>query len=292
VLLIIKELELGMPSSVERKLTTILCADVAGYSRLMGQDEEGTLHSLKNARKIIVTEIEKHSGRLINMAGDAVIADFSSVVKAVHCAVSTQTMLLAHRQNAPDDVPLSFRIGLNLGDVIIEGEDIFGDGVNIASRLESLAPKDGICISGTVYDHVKGKFPIGFNFLGEKKVKNIEEAIPVYSLDLAESSNPEGKPEEPVIQTSDAEEQALRKQIRSQAGFYRRCMTVGCLVVFLFLINILSSPGYLWFIWPTLPMLLVLALDGMRAFGKGHYMDQWEEKKLDELKRNKRHKAR
>jgi len=284
-----------MPTTLERKLTTILCADVAGYSRLMEQDEVGTLQSLKKARTIIVSEIESHSGRLINMAGDAVIADFSSVVNAVHCSVSIQTKLQQHKQKEENEVPLSFRIGLNLGDVIIEGDDIFGDGVNIAARLEGLAPKDGVCISGTVYAHVKGKLPIGFNFLGEKKVKNIEEAIPVYSLelDISDQDKIPVKPSTPTPTNADtdisaSEEAQLRKQVRRQANFYRRSMMTGCLIAFLFLINILSSPGYLWFIWPTLPMLLILALDALRTFGKGRYAEDWEDRKLASLKERKR----
>lgn len=284
-----------MPTQLERKLTTILCADVAGYSRLMEQDEVGTLQSLKKAREIIIAEIETHSGRLINMVGDAVIADFASVVNAVHCSVAVQNKLQEHRQSQTNEVPLSFRIGLNLGDVIIEGDDIFGDGVNIAARLEGLAPQDGVCISGTVYDHVKGKFPMGFNFLGEKKVKNIEEAISVYSLELnlPQQDTDREAPATPKFSDSEmdftaSEEIQLRKQVKRQANFYRRAMMTGSLILFLFLINILSSPGYLWFIWPALPMFLILALDAMRVFGKGQFASDWEDRKLMELKNQKR----
>jgi adenylate cyclase len=133
---------------VERKLTAILCADVHGYSRLMGDNEEATVRSLSAHRKIIDGLIEQHHGRFVNSAGDSVLAEFPSVVNAVECAVEIQTTLKGENAGLPPERRMEFRIGVNLGDVVTEGEEIYGDGINVAARLESLAQPDGICISG------------------------------------------------------------------------------------------------------------------------------------------------
>jgi len=282
-----------MSSTVQRKLTTILCADVTGYSRLMEHNEEGTLAALKLARELFATELEEYSGRLINMTGDAIIADFTSVVQAVQCAVSIQDKLADLWTQNRDTVPLYFRMGLNLGDVIIDGDDIFGDGVNIAARLEGLAPSGGICISGTVYDHVKGKFPARFTYLGEKQVKNIEDAISVYSLQLGtdtENASEATAPTPPTNRKSqsaadvEADDAALQKQVKQQAVFYRRCLIMGSITLFLFIINIVTSPGYLWFIWATLPMALSLVFNAVHVFGRKH-ADDWEARKLAQLRK-------
>src|SRR6202162_148355 len=137
---------------MERKLAAILCADVHGYSRLMGEDEEATLHTLTSHRKIIDSQIENHHGRFVNSAGDSVLAEFASVVEAVNCAVDIQTGLKAENASIAPQRRMEFRIGVNLGDVMVEGAQIYGDGVNIAARLESLAEPGGICISGNVHD--------------------------------------------------------------------------------------------------------------------------------------------
>lgn len=283
-----------MSTTVERKLTTILCADVAGYSRLMGQNEEGTLASLKFARTVFNAQITDHGGRLINMTGDAIIAEFPSVVNAVHCAVAIQNQMSElHTQNK-FAVPLHFRIGLNLGDVMIEGDDIFGDGVNIAARLEALAPTGGIYISGTVYDHVKGKFPTGFDYLGERKVKNIDGAVSVYALQLAGAEQPSPAAVEQAaaeLPEETLEEKELRKQVKRQASFYRRCLMMGVLVLFLFIINMVTSPGTLWFFWPALPILFTLTLNGFRVFGKAHFSDEWEQRRLEKMKRRSERKS-
>ncbi len=285
-----------MAPTVERKLTTILCADVCGYSRQMGKDEEGTLIRLKKAREVFSSYVSDYSGRIVNMTGDGLVAEFGSVVQAVNCAVVIQNLFNKNSKSSSDSEAMIFRIGLNLGDVIIEGEDIFGDGVNVAARLETMTPPGGICISGTVYDHVKGKLPNSFEFLGDKQVKNIEAAIPVYSLGLehtveklhshsAQSSSNDIPAENKNL--TDDEEERLRQYVKKQASFYRRAMSTGILILFLFFINILSSPSYLWFLWPSLPILFFLAMDAMRTFGKGHLSKDWEERKLEELKNRK-----
>jgi adenylate cyclase len=167
---------------VERRLTAILCADVHGYSRLMGDDEEATLHTLTSHRKLIDSSIEQHHGRFVNSAGDSVLAEFASVVEAVSCAVEIQTLLKAENASLPPERRMEFRIGVNLGDVMVEGEQIYGDGVNVAARLESLAEPGGICISGTVHDQVRDKLALGYADLGEQAVKNIARPVRVWRV--------------------------------------------------------------------------------------------------------------
>src|SRR5215470_8609351 len=160
---------------LERKLTAILAADVQGYSRLMGADEEGTLRMLTAYREGIDALIQQHHGRIVGTAGDSVLAEFASAVDAVQCAVAIQQALKTKNADLPPERRMEFRIGLNVGDVIVEGPQIYGDGVNIAARLEVLAEAGGICISGAVYDQVKNKVPLHYEDLGEQALKNIAE---------------------------------------------------------------------------------------------------------------------
>jgi adenylate cyclase len=162
---------------VERKLTAILCADVYGYSRLMGGDEEATLLTLTAHRKIIDSLIERHHGRFVNSAGDSVLAEFASVVEAVNCAVDIQSVLSAENAKLPPERRMEFRIGVNLGDVMVEGDQIYGDGINVAARLESLAHPGGICVSGKVHEEIRSKLPLGYEDLGEQTVKNIAHPV-------------------------------------------------------------------------------------------------------------------
>ena len=161
----------------KRKLTTILAADVAGYSRLMGDNEEATLRSLKTNREIIDGLIARHDGRIFSTAGDSVLAEFGSVVEAVRAAISIEEELKVRNAELTEERQMKFRIGINVGDVMVEGDNLFGDGVNVAARLEGLAPPGGICISGSVFDHVKNKLSIGFENLGPQEVKNIAEPV-------------------------------------------------------------------------------------------------------------------
>ena len=169
---------------VKRKLTAILSADVKGYSRLMGEDEKGTVRTLSTYRKIMTTLIQQSRGRVVDAPGDNVLAEFGSVVDAVQCAIEIQKELKAKNTELPENQKMEFRMGVNIGDVIEEGKKIYGDGVNIAARIESLAEGGGICISGTVYDQVKNKLDLEYEFLGEKEVKNIAEPVRVYRVRL------------------------------------------------------------------------------------------------------------
>jgi adenylate cyclase len=166
----------------KRKLTAILSADVAGYSRLMGEDEEGTVLTLNKYKEIIFGHIKGHHGRLVDSPGDNVLAEFSSVVDAVKCAVQIQKDLKVGNEALPQNRKMEFRIGINIGDVIQDGDRIYGDGVNVAARIESLADPSGICISRTAYDQVKTKIPIDYEYLGEYEVKNIKEPVRVYKV--------------------------------------------------------------------------------------------------------------
>ena len=162
---------------MERKLAAILYADVAGYSRLTGADEEGTHEALSASLDLFATAIEDHQGRVVHYAGDAVLAEFGSVLAALTCAVQVQRALGARNEGVADDKKLQYRIGINLGEVIVDRDDIYGDGVNVAARLESLADAGGICISASVHDQVKRRMDVGFEEMGEQSVKNIVEPV-------------------------------------------------------------------------------------------------------------------
>ena len=166
----------------KRKLSAILSADAVGYSRLMGDDEEATIQTLTEYRKEIAALVKQHEGRIVDSPGDNVLAEFASVVDAVRCAVATQKQICKRNNDLPKNRKMPFRIGVNLGDIIVEGDRIYGDGVNIAARIEGLADSGGVCISRTAYDQIKGKLDLGFEYLGEHKVKNIDEPVRVYKI--------------------------------------------------------------------------------------------------------------
>lgn len=169
-------------SSTIRKLAAILAADVVGYSRLMGENEQSTLDALKQCRSdIFDPAVNRFRGRVFKVIGDGILSEFSSVVDAVRCALDIQTKMIGARFGM-EDVRLIFRMGINIGDVIVDGDDIYGDGVNIAARLEALSEAGGLCISGPVYDQIKNKLDLGYDDLGEKEVKNIKEPVRVYKV--------------------------------------------------------------------------------------------------------------
>ena len=168
---------------VERKLAAILAADIAGYSRLMGADEEGTLARLKaHRRELIDPKIKKHSGRVVKTTGDGILIEFPSVVEAVGCAVEVQQGMVDRNAGLPEEKRITFRVGINLGDIIVEGKDIYGDGVNVAARLQELAQPGGVCVSRTVRNQVRDKVPFGFEDLGEQTVKNIARPLRVFRV--------------------------------------------------------------------------------------------------------------
>src|SRR5215468_2249873 len=175
-----------MKQPVERRLAAILAADVAGYSRLMGADEEGTLERLKaHRRELVDPKIKEHRGRIVKTTGDGLLAESPSVVDAVRCAVEVQRAMVDRNADVPADKRIALRIGVNLGDIIADGRDIYGDGVNIAARLEALAEPGGICISRVVRDQIRDKLPYPFADMGEQTVKNIARPVRAYLLSAA-----------------------------------------------------------------------------------------------------------
>ncbi|MGD9045600.1 MAG: adenylate/guanylate cyclase domain-containing protein, partial [Desulfobacterales bacterium] len=166
----------------KRKLAAILSADVEGYSRLMDDDEEATVRTLTTYRTAIAELVQKFRGRVVDSPGDNILAEFASVVDAVNCAVEIQRELAKQNAELPDNRQMQFRIGVNLGDVIEEEGRIYGDGVNIAARIEGLADAGGVCVSRTAYDHIRKKLRLGYEFLGEHSVKNISEPVAVYKV--------------------------------------------------------------------------------------------------------------
>ena len=169
-----------MSEDFERKLTAIFSADAVGYSRLMGDDEAATVRTITAYFALMTTLIQHHRGRVVDTPGDNILAEFASVVDAVECALEVQTVLKSRNAQLPDHRRMEFRIGINLGDVIVEGDRLYGDGVNIAARLEGLADPGDICISGTVYEHIRNKLTLWDEYLGKHSVKNIAGSVEVY----------------------------------------------------------------------------------------------------------------
>ena len=168
---------------MERRLAAILATDVVGYSRLIRADEEGTLAALKALRaELIDPKLAEHNGRIVKLMGDGMLAEFASVVDAVRAAVETQAAVAERNAGLPEDQRIAFRVGVNLGDVVIDGDDIHGDGVNIAARLEGLAEPGGICVSGKVYEEVRDRMDLAFEDLGEQEVKNIDRPVRVFRV--------------------------------------------------------------------------------------------------------------
>jgi len=254
---------------VKRRLTTVLCADVHGYSRLMEADEAGTLATLRRHRTAITGLVERHDGRIVNTWGDAVIAEFASVVEAVQCAVEIQQEISNQESDPPDAPRMQFRIGINLGDVMVEGSDIYGDGVNIAARLQELAEPGGVVISGPVYDQVHNKLSLGFDSLGQQQVKNV--VTPVTSYRVTMGGQTAGRGDVAVNESpSDAGGQRSRDRREPSTWLHSvsdwlanqpRSTTVLLIVAaFLILINVFTGLHRMWFHWPVAALLFVVVL--------------------------------
>ena len=176
------------PIETSRRLVAVFAADVEGYSRLMGADEVGTLKGLTERRAILDKAIADHRGRIANTAGDSVLAEFGSAVDAVQCAVEAQAALAEANSSLPTDKRINFRIGIHVGDVMVRAGDLFGDGVNIAARLQTLAQPGGVCVSGATYEQVTKVLPVAFTDLGAQQVKNIEEPVRAYAVGTADAA--------------------------------------------------------------------------------------------------------
>ena len=168
----------------KRKLTAILSADVEGYSRLMEHDEEATIRTLTAYRSLITDIVQQYRGRVVDTPGDNILAEFASVVDSVNCSVEIQRKLAEQNEKLPEERKMLFRIGVNLGDVVEEDDRIYGDGINIAARVESMAKAGGICLSGRVHDQVENKLGLQYDYLGEHEVKNIRKPIRVYRVKM------------------------------------------------------------------------------------------------------------
>jgi len=255
---------------VKRRLTTVLCADVHGYSRLMGSDEAGTLGTLRRYRSAIAGLVERHDGRIVNTWGDAVIAEFASVVEAVQCAVEIQREISNQDSDPPHAHQMRFRIGINLGDVMVDGSDIFGDGVNIAARLQELAEPGGVVVSASVYDQVHNKLSLGFDCLGQQQMKNV---APVISYRVTMGGRAVGRHSFPVDENPAAQVEAVSgaQRIRGPyelstwmssisdrfANLPRPIAVTLTVSGFLILINVFTGLRTIWFHWPVAALLFI-----------------------------------
>lgn len=271
---------MGKPNS-KRKLAAIFSADVKGYSKLMRDDEAATVLTLKSCQELMSGLIRQHYGRVVDSPGDNLLAEFSSVVDAVQGAVAIQKELRAKNAQEPAHRRMEFRIGINLGDIIVEGDRIYGDGVNIAARLESLAEPGGICISRTAYDQIADKLPLGYEYMGEQTAKNMEKPMYVYRVNIwPEDRKQRRKAPEPGIeqhwyQKLGAIIRKKSKSTHSAAETSKRHFSIHLkgyagIVVFLLLINILTYHGIIWFHWPALGWGLVLFFHWLRSESLRH----------------------
>ncbi|MBR0787093.1 adenylate/guanylate cyclase domain-containing protein [Bradyrhizobium iriomotense] len=256
---------------VKRRLTTVLCADVHGYSRLMEADETGTLETLRRYRTAIAGLVERHDGRIVNTWGDAVIAEFASVVEAVQCAVEIQQEISNQDADPPHAPPMRFRIGINLGDVMVDGSDIYGDGVNIASRLQELADPGGVVISSSVYDQVHNKLSVGFDCLGQRPMKNVAP-MTSYRVTMsgrtgqgrsfAVDESPTRREEAGHLRIGDRREPSSWMHVVSDglARLPRPVAAALTVSAFLILINIFTGMHKIWFHWPVAALLFAVVL--------------------------------
>jgi TolB-like protein/class 3 adenylate cyclase len=258
------------PQVVTRKLTAILSADVKGYSRLMGDDEEWTVRTLNTYREVMKSLVEQHRGRVVDARGDNLLAEFASVVAAVECAVEVQQVLRAKNALLPENRRMEFRIGINLGDVIEEGDSIYGDGVNIAARLESLAEAGGICISGSAYEQIENKLPLRYDYLGEHEVKNIAKPVRVYRARI----EPEAAPP-----TVGEEKKPARKRVPTYAlGILAVLVLAGAAILYQFVLRPapskteVASKEKMAFPLPDQPSIAVLPFTNLSDDPKQQYL--------------------
>ena len=272
-----------MSSQLKRRLTTILFADAQGYSALMASDEAATLHRLNRYRGIMAGLFARHEGRQVNTWGDAVIAEFSSVVEAVRCAVEIQDSISAENRSLPKPTQMWFRIGINLGDVMVDQDNLYGDGVNVAQRLELLAEPGGIMVSGTVHSLAHKQLALAFDFAGEQEIKNSEDRVAAYRVRMAGRNVPDltaagadpGEPPPPDAHFAGAGRgfDGLWVWLLSQPKRVRLCLG---LIPFFFIVNLTTSglqPP--WFIYPSAVFAVIafLLMRGGRTHERLPYRD-------------------
>lgn len=261
---------------MKRKLTTILCADAVGFSAMMARDEKATHASLSRHRATMDALFAHHDGRKVNTWGDAVIAEFASVVEAVECAIAIQAAIAEENAPQPGDARLQFRIGINLGDVMVDGGDLIGDGVNIAARLQEVAEPGGIVISRPVFDHVHRHLSTRIEPLPTAVLRNIDAPIDAFRISVdGTRPNPAARADF-AFSNPTGEPAAAKGEITTTAGdivaWYkqqdRRARTGMAIVAGLAAIDFLTSPTALWFFWPAIPILL-FAFRPWRQLGGG-----------------------
>ncbi len=262
---------------MKRKLTTILFADAQGYSTMMAADEASTLDRLKRYRAIMAGLFERHDGRQVNTWGDAVIAEFASVVEAVRCAVEIQDSLGTENRALPKAKQMWFRIGINLGDVMIDSDNLYGDGVNVAQRLEALAEPGGIMVSGTVHSLAHKQLSLAFDFAGEQAIKNSAERVPSYRVRMAGRNLPDVPAEvlagDPKPQRTPGGASAFATTAhRLELGWNwlthqpKRIRASAALIGLFFAINLLfgSIVANPWFIYPSAPFAVLILIHSRR----------------------------
>ena len=262
-----------MVATVQRRLAAILAADVAGYSRLMGNNEEGTLAALKaHRRDLIDPEIAEHRGRIVKTTGDGLLVEFASAVDAVLCAMEIQRGMAGRNANTPESERIEIRAGINVGDIMIDEGDIYGDGVNVAARLENIAERNGICISRQVLDQVEGKIPLEYRELGRQNLKNIARPIEVFAIDL----NADGPPGSKVL--TDANLQQKIRYCKASDGVRLAYATVGTGPPLLKSAHWLGHLEYDWELPIQRPMLLGLAKAHtlIRYDARGNGLSDWD----------------
>jgi adenylate cyclase len=280
-------------AKVERKLTTIVAADAAGYSSAMDADELGTVEALRAAREVFSKFITRHNGRIASTAGDGLIADFPSVVEAVQCAIEVQREL--GDAGHPANGALRFRIGIHLGDVLVDGDDLLGEGVNLAARLQTMAEPGGVLVSQQVYDQVRNKLSVGFEYLGEKRPKNFSEDVPVYCVSFGDeapksifgrhgSHQPKRQEHKHQTEEPSAPKRAARDGVSEEPAttddgvlretIIRQAKMLGVIWVALAVINLVTS-GPMWVQWPGIAILAMLAWRAAPLYATGGFKIQY-----------------
>jgi class 3 adenylate cyclase len=268
----------------KRKLAAILSADVTEYSRLMREDESATIRTLTSYREVMAGLIKQHHGRVVDAVGDNLLAEFASVVDAVQGAIAIQKELKSRNAQVPEGRRMLFRIGINLGDLVVEGDRIYGDGVNIAARLEAMADPGGICISRTAFDQIEDKLPLGYEYLGERTVKNITKPVRAYRV-LFDPEDPKpgrisrrkrrigpGKRVRPTGYEIRKGEAA--PGIWGNSLLRRHILAFTGVTGFLIIINVLAWDTGMWFYWPALSWGLFLYLHWVNTAKKDGVKDR------------------
>ncbi len=266
------------PEHFKRKLAAILSADVTEYSRLMREDESATIRTLSDYREVISSLVNQHHGRVVDAVGDNLLAEFASVVDAVQGAIAIQKEIKSQNAQLPDNRKMLFRIGINLGDLVVNGDRIYGDGVKIAARLESMADPGGICISRTAYDQIEDKLPLGYEYLGEKSAKNIVKPIRAYRVvfeaesesikkqSIQSETEPTESPKTPKHRLKKFDQTKSDHPKTKHLPLRKHIWTYGGVIGFLFVTNMMTSADTLWFHWPALGWGLLLYLQWIKQY--------------------------